>query len=172
VEKTVKIAGLFLRKNKLLLTLRFVTENLEAKADCDRINKMTEKELKKFLTLGETETVEFKESLSEGFYKTISAFANTRGGVILLGIDNKNKIKGIDPSTKFLEDLTNSIINKLSIYPEIEITNIYRKQIIAVKVIYSGPLVSYKGHYYERIGNTTREISKDKLRNLLSKGKS
>jgi len=134
-------------------------------------DKMNEKELKRLLNLGETETVEFKESLCEGFYKTISAFANTRGGVILLGVDNKNKIKGADSSSKFLEELTNSIVNKLSIYPVIETIKIQRRRILAFRVIRSDFLVSYKDHYYERFGNTTRKISKGKLQALLSKGK-
>ena len=38
--------------------------------------------LKKVISQGESETVEFKKSLSEGkeIIKTISAFANTKGG--------------------------------------------------------------------------------------------
>ena len=132
---------------------------------------MNDNELNNILSLGETETVEFKESPSEGFYKTISAFSNTRGGTILLGIDSNNKIKGVDSSTKFLENLTNSIVDKLSIYPEIETINIQGRRIILFKVIRSAFLVSYEGRYYERVGNTTREISEDRLRVLLSKGK-
>lgn len=132
---------------------------------------MNEKELKRLLTLGETETVEFKESLCTGFYKTISAFANTRGGIILLGVDNENKIKGVNPSSKFLEELTNSIVNKLSLCPDIETINIQRRHILAFKVIRSDFLVSYEGHYYERFGNTTRKINKGKLQALLSKRK-
>jgi len=134
-------------------------------------DKMNEKELKRLLTLGETETVEFKESLCEGFYKTISAFANTRGGIILLGVDNENKIKGVDSSSKFLEDLTKNIVSKLSIHPVIETINIQRRRILAFKVIRSDFLVSYENHYYERFGNTTRKISKGKLQALLSKRK-
>lgn len=132
---------------------------------------MNEKELKRLLILGETETLEFKESLCEGFYKTIAAFANTRGGILLLGVDNENKIKGVDSSSKFLEELTNNIINKLSIRPVIEIINIQRRRILAFKIIKSGFLVSYKSRYYERFGNTTREINKGKLQALLSKSK-
>ena len=132
---------------------------------------MNEKELKRLLILGETETLEFKESLCEGFYKTIAAFANTRGGIVLLGVDNENKIKGVDSSSKFLEELTNNIINKLSISPDIEIINIQRRRILAFKIIKSGFLVSYKSRYYERFGNTTREINKGKLQALLSKSK-
>ena len=43
--------------------------------------------LKKLLSTGETETVEFKEKPNESFYKNISSFANTKGGIILLGCE-------------------------------------------------------------------------------------
>jgi ATP-dependent DNA helicase RecG len=132
---------------------------------------MEEKGLEKLLVSGETETLEFKESPSEAFYKTISAFANTKGGTILLGVNNRGGIVGVESSTKFLEDLTNRIVNKLSLYPEIVTRDIEDKRVIAVRVARSGYPVSYEARYYERVGNTTREISREKLRSLLSRGK-
>ena len=56
------------------------------------------KELKNLLSSGETETIEFKGNPNESFYKTISAFANTKGGRILLGIDKNGNLKGVDES--------------------------------------------------------------------------
>ena len=85
---------------------------------------MNEKELKKLLATGETEIVEFKEIINDSFYKTLSAFANAKGGTIILGADIKGNIKGIEPSCRFLEDLTNRIVNKMSIYPDIEMIDI------------------------------------------------
>lgn len=132
---------------------------------------MNEKELKKLLTSGETETVEFKESLNESFYKNISSFANSKGGMIILGADKNGNIKGIESSSRFLEDLTNRIVNKLSLYPDIETIDIKGKRVIAVKVVRSVYPVSYEGRYYERVGNTTREINKEKFKALLLRGK-
>lgn len=132
---------------------------------------MNERELKKLLASGETETVEFKGSANEAFYKTTSAFANTKGGIILLGVDKKGNIAGVQPSNRFLEDLTNRIVNKISIYPEIETIDAKGKRIIAVKVARSGYPVSYEGRYYERVGNTTREMNSQKLRMLLLRDK-
>ena len=108
--------------------------------------------------------MEFKENLNESFYKNISAFANTKGGMIILGADNRGDIKGIDPSGKFLEDLTNRIVNKLSIYPDIAAIDMKGKRAIAVNIAHSSYPVSYEGRYYERIGNTTREMNPEKLR--------
>lgn len=132
---------------------------------------MNEKKLKKLLNSGETETIEFKESPNEKFFKNISSFANTKGGIILLGIDKKGNIKGIESSTKFLEDLTNRIVNKLSVYPEIETIDTKNGRILTIKIVHSNYPVSYEGRYYERVGNTTREINPEKLMIFLLKSK-
>jgi ATP-dependent DNA helicase RecG len=131
---------------------------------------MKESALKKILASGETESIEFKESPGRAFFETISAFANSRGGIVLLGIDKNGKIKGADPSGDFLTNLTNRIVDKLSLYPEIETFDIRGKRVIAVTIERPGYPVSYEGHYYERVGNTTREMSPKKLQAyLLSK---
>jgi ATP-dependent DNA helicase RecG len=133
---------------------------------------MEEKELMKLLTYGETETIEFKEQPTEHFYKTISALANTKGGRILLGVNKTCNIVGVESTSNFLEEMTNRIVNKLSIYPEIETIDLKGKRVIVVKVPRSGYPVSYEGRYYERVGNTTREISQTKLKALLLRGRS
>ena len=53
-------------------------------------------DLKKIISQGESETVEFKKSLSESkeIIKTISAFANTKGGRIF---DDRIEIWGCGP---------------------------------------------------------------------------
>jgi ATP-dependent DNA helicase RecG len=132
---------------------------------------MNERELRKLLVRGETDVLEFKENPNESFYKNISAFANTKGGMIILGSDNKGNIKGIDPSSKFLEDLTNRTVNKLSIYPDISAIDMKGKRAIVVNIARSSYPVSYEGRYYERIGNTTREMNHEKLRLWFVRGK-
>ena len=49
-------------------------------------------DLKKIVLQGESETLEFKKSLSESkeITKTISAFANTKGGRIFIGVSNQH----------------------------------------------------------------------------------
>jgi len=49
--------------------------------------------IKELIKIGESETVEFKKSTGEWkeIVETISAFANTKGGVILVGVDEKKR---------------------------------------------------------------------------------
>lgn len=133
---------------------------------------MNMKELQKLITQGESDTVEFKEIPNDNFFRTLSAFANTRGGMVILGIGSKGDTKGIDSSNQFLEDITNRIVNKLSFYPEIETIHTEHKKVLSFKVNRTTYPVSYDGRYYERVGNTTREMSREKLRAILLTGKS
>ena len=51
------------------------------------------------LSCNEGKTLEFKESAQSlsGIVKTIIAFANTAGGTIVIGVEDKNKkIKGVE----------------------------------------------------------------------------
>lgn len=126
-------------------------------------------EIPKLLKIGETESVEFKETDNEAFYKTLSAFSNKDGGTAVLGFNDKGEIKGINPSSQYLTDLTNRIVNNLAIRPRIKTHEIKNKRVLTVEVEKSRDLVSYRGHYYTRVGNTTREMTANELRrNLLS----
>lgn len=69
----------------------------------------TEKDWKKIIDNGENDKVEFKSSLRWDYYqskpnkalekviaKTISAFLNSRGGVLLIGVDDEGNILGLE----------------------------------------------------------------------------
>lgn len=43
----------------------------------------------------ETRILEFKEKITNTFLKTVSAFSNYDGGVILFGVDDDGNIKGL-----------------------------------------------------------------------------
>ena len=44
----------------------------------------------------ESERIEYKSQMVDDIYKEVIAFANTDGGVIYLGIDDKGNLVGID----------------------------------------------------------------------------
>ncbi len=123
-------------------------------------------DFEKIIEKGESETVEFKKSLSEWkeIIETISAFSNTRGGIILVGVDNKQKIAGISIGKGTIEDLVNKILTNTEpkIYPDIEILNKQNKRIILIKVErYPFDVVLAFGRPFKRVGKNTVRIDKD-----------
>ena len=57
------------------------------------------KELQQLIFSGESDTLDFKKRISQPdrIARTLASFANTRGGIILVGVMDNGKISGIDP---------------------------------------------------------------------------
>ncbi|MBU4511289.1 putative DNA binding domain-containing protein, partial [bacterium] len=134
-------------------------------------------DLKKIISQDESETVEFKKSLSESkeIIKTISAFANTKGGRIFVGVSNYGNALGVEIGKDTLERLVNQITQNTDpkIHPRITVEKIDEKQIIVIKVKESSDhLVLAFGRPYSRIGKSTLQMSRDEYeRSILEKHK-
>ena len=108
---------------------------------------------------GESETVEFKERFGKEVIQTVVAFANTCGGYLLVGIDDKGKIKGIDIGKETLKNWHNEILQ--SIDPKINFgirkAKVEGKNIVVLDVS-EAPIkpISYKGRCYKRVGNSNK----------------
>jgi len=128
--------------------------------------------LEKIVLHGESETLEFKKSTGEWkeIIKTISAFSNTKGGTILIGINDSGKIKGVDIGKNTLEDLANKIKENTDpkIYPHITTKVIDGKSIIIIDVKEaSDHLILAFGRPFRRVGKSTMRMSKDEYENLI-----
>jgi len=81
--------------------------------------------LENLIKKDESETLEFKKSLSEWreIIETVSAFSNTKGGVIFIGLNDKKKLTGVALGKGTVEELTNKILTNTEpkIYPKIEV---------------------------------------------------
>ena len=120
----------------------------------------------------ESETLEFKEFLSgwKEIIETISAFSNTKGGTILIGINDSGKIKGVDIGKSTLEDLANKIKENTDpkIYPHINTKVIDGKSIIIINAKESSDhLILALGRPLKRVGKSTMRMSKDEYENLI-----
>lgn len=128
------------------------------------------------LKKGESETVEFKPSLSQKseIIKSVSAFSNTKGGFIIIGIDDKGNIIGVDIGRNTIESLANKVKQHTdpAIYPSISIGNVKSKNIvvIGVKESKSKPVFAFD-KVYKRIGKSNHRVSSDGIRNLALQGR-
>jgi len=124
----------------------------------------------------ESEILEFKPSLSQikGIIETISAFSNTRGGSIIIGVDDKRNILGVDVGKKTIESLANKIKQNTDpqVYPSIFVEDIDGKNIIVVEVkeSKSKPVFAFD-RVYKRVGKSNHRVSSEEIRKMVVEGR-
>lgn len=108
---------------------------------------------------GENETVEFKEKVSRTIHQEISAMANSKGGIILFGINDSGKIIGCD--LKSVKEKVSSQIQSIIPPPDIEFHQFKfeKKSLVALSVKKGEGLSSIGGVVYIRIGTSIRPLS-------------
>lgn len=67
----------------------------------------------------ESQNIEFKPSWRDECLKVISAFANSDGGELRIGMDDGGKPLGVKNSQKLLEDIPNKVRDILGIIPDV-----------------------------------------------------
>jgi len=122
------------------------------------------------MTNKESQTVECKQTWRNDCLKAVSAFANSAGGVLIIGLDDRGKPSGLKNVKRLLEDIPNTIRNKLGIIPSVELSTKSKKDIIKITVVPCSVPISYNGKYYLRSGSTVQELQgKDLAEFLLRK---
>ena len=127
--------------------------------------------IKELIDKGETQSLEFKESLrlKDGIGETVSAFSNSYGGTVIVGVSDNGVVSGVDMGKNTLEELANYI--KLNtdprIFPSVEILEREGKKVvmIAVEESHEKP-VFFKNRAYKRVGATNQRISSSEMRKL------
>jgi len=127
------------------------------------------------LSMPEGKTLEFKRDLSsiQPILKTLVAFANTAGGVLIVGKDDQGNIVGVQDIFNAEEKLGNAIADSIypSLMPEIEIISIEGKSLLIVCVSHWwGPFyLKAKGPtdgVFVRLGSTNRTAGQELLEEL------
>ena len=83
----------------------------------------------------ETRILEFRETITNTFLKTVSAFANYDGGTIFFGVDDDGNVKGLADAKQSCLDIENKINDSISPQPNyvLEIQNNNRTIKLTVK---------------------------------------
>jgi ATP-dependent DNA helicase RecG len=121
------------------------------------------------MTNKESHRIEFKSIWRDEHLKVISAFANSKGGQLIVGLNDQGQHVGLANSKKLLEDIPNKIRNKLGIIPFVESEKKNDHEIIRIKIIPSSDPISYNGKFYIRSGSTIQELRGKELSGFLIK---
>ena len=120
----------------------------------------------------ETRILEFKETITNTFLKTVSAFSNYDGGEILFGVDDDGNIKGLSDVKQACLDIENKINDSISPQPNytLEIQNNEQTIKLSVKSGLQKPYL-YKSKAYKRNDTATIEVDTLEFSRLVLEGK-
>lgn len=120
----------------------------------------------------ETRNLEFKETITSTFLKTVSAFSNYDGGIILFGVDDDGNIKGLSDIIKACLDIENKINDTISPQPDyvLEPNEVNKTIKLIVKSGLQKPYL-YKSKAYKRNDSATIEVDTLEFSRLVLEGK-
>ena len=124
------------------------------------------------ITMRETRILEFKETITNTFLKTVSAFSNYNGGTILFGVDDNGNVKGLLDVKQACLDIENKINDSISPQPNytLEIQNNDQTIKLTVKSGLQKPYL-YKSKAYKRNDTATIEVDTLEFSRLVLDGK-
>ena len=109
-------------------------------------------DLKHRIAQGENTMTEFKENFGPEVVETAAAFANTDGGTILIGVSDRQEIKGIIIGKETLRNWSNRISQATEPRVDIEIgvVDVEGRSVLWIRVAESSiKPVSVKGRCYK-----------------------
>jgi ATP-dependent DNA helicase RecG len=123
---------------------------------------MNEHDLKNCIALGEGQTTEFKRALSEDFGREIAAFANSIGGTLLIGVDDKGTVVGVERINRAKAQIQNTA---RSLDPPVKVTVESVGNVLVVTVPRSAESPqSSGGRFYLREGASCRQMGRAQIR--------
>jgi len=117
----------------------------------------------------ENQNIEYKQSWQEDNLNTICAFANSNGGKLFIGKDDRGNLIDIPDFKKLMEDIPNKIKHHLGITTETILHKENDIHYIEIVVHPYSVAISLRGKYYIRTGSTTTVLAGASLNDFLLK---
>ena len=147
---------------------------------------MTVAELVRRIRLGEDSTLEFKRVLLTGgrvtdprrdaFADELAALANAKGGMVILGVDDKTRevlgipLEGLDAVEAWVREVCNDLVKPAldADIHRLELNDIDGRPVPVIRVDIPRSLFVHRspGGYFRRIGSSKREMSPEILARL------
>ena len=115
----------------------------------------------------ERQNVEWKRQWDDKFLRQICGFANSEGGVMKVGVEDDGTVVGVKDPKSDMKSITDTIANKISIYPTVDVDE--ETNVITITVQRSPVPVDLDGKFYIRTGNTTHAATGREYDTLVSR---
>lgn len=128
--------------------------------------------LDKIIESGENFYTEFKQDMEhpDKIAAEIVAFANVEGGMIIFGVDDEGEIYGVEEPDQLEQRLNNILRTNCipSLTGDIEKKRLNGKTILILHIPKGSdkPYKTSRGVYYERVGTSRREVTREELARL------
>ena len=119
-------------------------------------------EVLELIRLGEGDTVEFKRKITSDIGRDIVAFANTEGGVILIGVDDDGNVVGVEEDVmQKLSDILLNIVPHISV--KVDKVTIEGRKVYLIRVPKSDKIHTFRYIAYVRVGRNVRPLDLNEL---------
>lgn len=136
----------------------------------------TATDIPRMISGGENEQVEFKPSLSQKdkIMESVSAFSNTCGGTILIGVTDTGNVTGLDVGRRTLEDLAGYIKRNSDppVYPSLQTVQFGTRTLLSIQVKENPEKpVFFHDKAFKRVGRSNQRISSHEIRKMAKEEK-
>ncbi|MCG6534275.1 MAG: putative DNA binding domain-containing protein, partial [Syntrophales bacterium LBB04] len=118
---------------------------------------------------GESETVEFKTSFDRETIETLVAFANARGGTVLIGVADNGSVRGVTIGKESLNDWLGQIKSATgpAIIPNIDALQVKGRTVVAIRIDeYPIKPISTRGRYFKRVAAANHQLRLGEITDL------
>lgn len=118
----------------------------------------------------ESSNIEYKTSFNDELIETLTAFANTTGGKVLLGVKNDGSpVNNFTIGDESIQQWLNEIKNKTqpAIIPDVDILDYKNNEIIEFRIPeFPVKPVACRGRYFKRVKNSNHQLSSSEISDL------
>ena len=133
---------------------------------------MEENELRALIVDGEGPSLEFKREFTTQMVRDMVAFANSSGGLLIVGVDDDASLAGVDEEPLRVEERIQSLCRancKPALSVAVRFAKLDDAQLVLVDVPEASGIVTANDVCYVRAGSTTRRALPEELQSLALK---
>ena len=121
-----------------------------------------------WLAAGEDSHTEFKEKYSSRVIESLVAFANTAGGRVLIGVNDRGQVVGLSDAARAVESVLSACREAVSapLTPVVKVVQLPTGTIVVAQVKATGRMHAKSGSVFVRHGRQTRRGSSEEIRLL------